>query len=309
MSVHLPSTHKGNVYEILADFLLSLLGIANPQRRQFDDGYDFYCSISNEDNGLLTFDFPFTIQIKSGSSFQIKYGKQLKKWKSQDISWLFNHSTPFFLGFIDVNAKSLSIYDTSGIWYLYGKGNINCSQIIFKSNKREFGVRRELPKITPIKKWENQKGDGSKYEIDLGNPIIDISVKDIENPDTLQKKREILRDIIVIERENIMNRNLGIFCFKEIKQNTTNENMNVEWGIQILSNYEQQYISKIYDSISFALISLSLNLHYHQRDIELNAIKNVLKHIPQKAYYKDLYNQYPELFDWVNDSKSEVAQN
>ena len=170
MSVHLPSTHKGNVYEILADFLLSLLGIANPQRRQFDDGYDFYCSISNEDNGLLTFDFPFTIQIKSGSIFKIKYGKQLKKWKSQDISWLFNHSIPFFLGFIDVNAKSLSIYDTSGIWYLYGKGNINCSQIIFRPNKRESGVRRQLPKITPIKKWETEKGDGYKYEIDLGNP-------------------------------------------------------------------------------------------------------------------------------------------
>ncbi len=300
MSVRLPTTHKGNVYEILADFLLSLLGTANPQRRQFDDGYDFYCSLSNEVNGLLTFDFPFAIQIKSGNKFQIKYGKQAKKWKPHDIFWLFNHSTPFFIGFIDVKEKTLSIYDTTGIWFLYGKGSINCSQIVFQPNKRPFGVRRELPKETRIKRWDITKGDGNKYKIDLGNPIITISVNDIDSPEILQEKREVLKRIIIIERENIINRNLGIFCFKEIKQNTTNTYENVEWGTQILGNYNQEYISRIYDSISFALISLSINLHSHQRNSEVEAIKSVLRHIPTQSFHKQLYDQNPTFFDWVN---------
>lgn len=300
MPVHLLSTHRGNVYEILADFFLSLLGIANPQRRQFDDGYDFYCSLSDETNGLLTFDFPFTIQIKSGSKFEIKYGKSLNKWKQQDISWLFNHSTPFFIGFIDVKEKLLSIYDTTGVWFLYGKGDINCSQIIFTPSKRKNGERRELPKVTAIKKWEAGKGDGKKYKIDLGNPLVTISVDDIDNHKILQQKREVLRQIILIERENIINRNLGIFCFKEIKQNTTNKSENIEWGIQILGNYNEHYISRIYDSIAFALISLSMNLQTHQRDDEVRAIKSVLKHLPNQRLFKQLYDQHPEFFDWVH---------
>jgi hypothetical protein len=247
---------------------------------------------------LLT--FFCTIQIKSGSKFEIKYGKSAKKWKQQDISWLFNHSTPFFIGFIDVKEKSLSIYDTTGVWFLYGKGNINCSQIMFKPNRRDSGVRRELPKIMTLRNWKPAKGDGYKYEIDLGNPIITISTNDIDDPEALRQKREVLKHIILIERENIINRNLGIFCFKEIKQNTTNDGTNIEWGTQILDNYNQDYITRIYDSIAFALISLSMNLHSHQRELEVQAIKNVLKYLPNQKLFKQLHDQHPDFFDWVN---------
>lgn len=299
MSVLLPATHKGNTYEILGDFFLTLLGSANPQRRQFDHGYDFYCNISSEIDGLLTFDSPFTIQIKSGDSLQIQYGKSYNKWKQIDITWLYQHQIPFLLGFIDINKKSLSIYDTSGIWYLFGL-EYNCSQIVFKPNNREIGIRRELPKKTNIKRWGGNKGDGVKYEIDLGNPIITIDIEDIDNQALLNQKKEVLRQIINIERENIISRNLGIFCFKEIKQNTTNEVANIEWGLQILDNYNQAYISKIYNSISFALISLLSNLKFHEREEEYRAIKDLLRLMPGKDIYKDLYKQNQELFDWVN---------
>lgn len=299
MSVRLASTHKGNVYEILADFLLTLLGSANPQRRQFDEGYDFYCSLSDEVNGLLTFDFPFTIQIKSGSKFEIKYGKQFSKWKLQDITWLYNHSTPFFVGFLNKLNKTLSIYDTTGIWYLYGQGKLNCSQIIFKPSDKTLGERRELPKITKLANWKEGKGDGYKYEIDIGNPLITISIEDIDNPEIIKQKQEILKTIIAIERENITNRNLGIYCFKEVKQNSTNKKEEIEWGIQILGNYNQEYISRIYESISYALISLLINLNSHQRQKEVDAIKEVLKYLPDHGKHKQLYDQDNILFDWV----------
>lgn len=299
MSVRLATTHKGNVYEILADFLLTLLGSANPQRRQFDEGYDFYCSLSNEENGLLTFDFPFTIQIKSGSKFEIKYGKQHAKWKLQDITWLYNHSTPFFVGFINKHDKTLSIYDTTGIWYLYGQAKFNCSQIVFKTSNKDLGIRRELPKVTKIKNWKEGKGDGNRYEIDLGNPLITISIEDIDKPEIIKLKQDVLKIIIAIERENITNRNLGIHCFKEIKQNTTNKKEEIEWGIQILGNYNQEYISRIYESISYALISLSINLDSHGRSNEVDAIKGVLKHLPDHRKHKQLYDQNKKLFDWV----------
>ena len=301
MAVHLSTTHKGNISELLADFLLSLLGVANPPRRQFDDGYDFYCNISTETSGLLTFDSPYMIQIKSSNPFEVQYGKSFNKWKSEDIAWLFRHEIPFFLGFIDLKSNSLSIYDTTGIWFLFGQLNINCSQILFKPNNREKGIRRKTPEKTELKNWGNDraKGDGFKYEIDLGNPIINISVSDFGNEEILQKKRELLRLFVNIERENIINRNLGINFFQEIKQNTTNEIYPIEKGIQILDNYDQQYISKIYDSIKFTLISLSMNLNSHGRIEECNAVKNLIKFIPQDGLYKDLHDQNPDLSNWL----------
>jgi hypothetical protein len=300
MAVHLSSTHKGNIYEILSDFLLSFLGVANPPRRQFDDGYDFYCSISTEANGLLTFGSPFMIQIKSGSSLKVQYGKHLKKWKQEDIHWLFRHEIPFFIGFIDIHTKSLSIYDTTGLWYLYCDGNINCSQVVFKPNEHPQGTRRKIPKVNTIKNWEANKGDGNRYEIDLGNPIIDISVNDIDNSELLQQKKDILRSIILIERENIINRNLGINFFKEIKQNSTNELFGIETGTKILQYYDQKYISRIYDSIKFAMVSLALNLDSNGRQEESNAVKNLIRFIPHEGLYKDLYDQNPELSAWLN---------
>lgn len=303
MAVHLSTTHKGNIYEILSDFLLSLLGVANPPRRQFDDGYDFYCSISSESNGLLTFDSPFMVQIKSGSSLQIQYGKQFDKWKQEDIQWLFRHEIPFFIGFIDVETKSLSIYDTTGIWYLYCDLNTNCSQVVFKTNTHPKGTRRSVPNMTAIKNWNTNenKGDGNKYEIDLGNPIINISVNDIDNAELLQKKKDILRRIILIEKENIINRNLGINFFKEIKQNLTNDPSGIETGTKILQYYDQKYISTIYDSIKFAMVSLALNLDSNGRNEECKAVKNLISFIPQEGLYKDLHDQNPQLSAWLRN--------
>jgi hypothetical protein len=66
---------QGNRSELLADYLLSSIGIATPVRRQFDTGIDFYCNlIKDNDSGYLTFGYPFAIQIKSSSDSEITYG-------------------------------------------------------------------------------------------------------------------------------------------------------------------------------------------------------------------------------------------
>jgi hypothetical protein len=101
MSIFLSKLHKGNVFENLADFLLGSLGLANPPRRQFDYGVDFYCYLSqpvDTDDSLLYFDFPYSIQIKSGKGNSVTYGnREFEKWRREDIHWVFNHETPFWI--------------------------------------------------------------------------------------------------------------------------------------------------------------------------------------------------------------------
>jgi len=61
----LSSFRKGNRAELLADYLLSSIGICTPVRRQDDYGFDFYCQLSDQESGYLTFGSSFMIQMKS----------------------------------------------------------------------------------------------------------------------------------------------------------------------------------------------------------------------------------------------------
>lgn len=220
-----------NRSELLADYLLSSIGIATPVRRQFDHGIDFYCNlIKDNDSGFLTFGYPFAIQIKSASTSEIIYGKNKKKWRPENISWLFQNELPFFIGVVDKKYSSIEIYDTTGIWQLYLKDEKNFSQVILKPGKRgKHEWRGNVDKIE-LPNWDTTKGDSHKHIIDLGNPIINITLEDLNEKQVLQNKKGILSRVIKIEQENIIRRNLGIKCFKEIKSNAKNES-HCEWGM------------------------------------------------------------------------------
>src|SRR5258706_12115201 len=103
------SFREGNRSELLADYLLSSIGITTPIRRQDDIGFDFYCHLVNDDdNKYLTFGFPFIIQIKSNSLTSILYGdKNPDHWRIEKISWLFRNEIPFFIGIVDKQNISI----------------------------------------------------------------------------------------------------------------------------------------------------------------------------------------------------------
>ena len=88
--------YKGNLSELLADYLLSNLGIATPVRRQFDNGIDFYCNLMDNQSGYLTFSHPFAIQIKSSSAKSVIYGSRKPiKWREEYMQSLFSNEIPF----------------------------------------------------------------------------------------------------------------------------------------------------------------------------------------------------------------------
>lgn len=295
--------YKGNLSELLADYLLSGIGISTPVRRQFDTGVDFYCNLMDNETGYLTFGSPFSIQIKSSSTPNVVYGGNTpKKWKKEKILWLFRHEIPFFIGIVDKEIPSIKIYDTSGIWQLFSEPDRNFSQVIFKPGKKTGSEWRKNVDRKTLKGWDKSDSNKTKYIIDMGNPIIEITYDDIKKKkdDVLKKKKQILRTIINIEQRNINFRNLGIYCFHEIKRNLTDVEW-VEWGMNIKSNFQKEYIFGIYESLRMPLISLANNLQYQQRNEESNLIKEVLKLIPQEPFYPDLLRDSPEYFNWIKE--------
>lgn len=290
---------QGNRSELLADFLLSSIGITTPARRQFDHGVDFYCNlIKNGSTEYLTFGYPFTIQIKSISKPNVTFGNR-EKWRPESISWLFENELPFFIGIVDKKKTSIDIYDTTGLWQLYLKDKRNFSQVILKpGNKGKYDWRDNI-KESKLENWDEKNGDSSSHTIDLGNSIININSEDLKSEEILSNKIEIFREVIKIEQGNIIRRNLGIKCFKEIKANATNESY-CQWGMNF-RDFEIDYILPIYDALRLPLISLSINLRRHDKKEELEIVNNLLKIIPKDDYYKDLYEKNPEAFEWIKD--------
>ncbi len=297
--------YKGNLSELLADYLLSFIGVVVPVRRQFDIGIDFYCAlINNESSDYLTFDNPFTIQIKSFSKRKVEFGNSnSEKWRSEHIGHLFKNEIPFFIGIVNKKTNSLCIYDTSGLWQLYRNTERNCSRIMLRPDAKEKYEWRENHSKKQIPNWNNFLADGFEYTIDMGTPIIDLNEKDLHDKKVLQQKRETLREVINIERENIMRRNLGVNCFKEIKRNRKNEKQGLEWGMEIRS-FEKPQIDKLYNSMRTPLISLLVNLGKENVN-EIAAIKTILKFLPKEDYYRQLYDNNPEFFEWLSEEKND----
>lgn len=308
--------HSANNTENLVDYLLNSLGLANPPRRQYDYGYDFYCVLSepvSNDDSLLKFDYPFTIQVKSGKTNKVIYGSaDASKWHKEQIEWLFNHQTPFFIGFFDQATHKLSIYDTSGIWYLYANDMMNFAQIEFRAGKTPitnlltfvkseskdpFSVgMRAVPKPVPIKKWKTKSPDGIKYIIDMGNPVATISLESTKDQVVLAIIRRSLRMAIILETENIRNRNLGLRYFQEIKNNITNDPRFLLGAS--FNSHDTQYSQNLVKAIRPALISLYINSNTDEFYSLRPALKELLSKLPADKYFDQLKQSEPMVFDW-----------
>lgn len=57
------SFREGDRSEYLAQYLLSGLGLVTPVPRQEDIGFDFVCSIADEQVGVLTFNQQYLVSI------------------------------------------------------------------------------------------------------------------------------------------------------------------------------------------------------------------------------------------------------
>lgn len=321
MSVFASKFHKGNVFENLADFLLGSLGISNPPRRQFDQGYDFYCYLSEKvdgDESLLRFDYPYNIQIKSSKESSITYGSNVyKKWKKDDIHWLFHHETPFFIGFLNTDTYELKIYDTTGIWYLYVHEEVNCSRITFKAgnvppddlhnesalSREEFLSRpmRSLPVSSKLKSWGPEMGDGLRHTIDMGNPIVTISVNDTKDPVTLENLKRVLRTAIQMEKKNIANRNIGINFFAEIKNNWPNDPRFIIGST--FNTHARSYVENLKGHLKEGLISLLINAAKEEDERMVEATKSMLALLPESYYDRQLASQQGDLFQYEAKSK------
>ena len=286
---------EGDRSEYLANYLLSGLGLVTAVPRQEDIGFDFYCQLADQEIGNLSFGYPFIMQVKSYGINNIIYGESdPNKWKVEGVNWLFRLEIPLFIGIVYKKEMRLDIYNTSPLNFIYFEHpdpSILELQFRYETDTKNIG----RPEPQPINGWPNGKGDGNKYLVDLGVPIITIDNEDIHDSERLNHKKSLLRNVILKEQENYLYRKLSVPYFCWTREIETNQSFRYAWAHLIPLNFR---IANLYhSSLAQCIISIAINLKAMGNVHAALELKPLLKKIKNDIIPAEIKASFPDLFE------------
>lgn len=290
-------TRKGAHAEYLANYLLSVIGFTAQVPRQEDYGIDFFCSLNKNDKSRTTVGDAFAVQIKSAFT-PLVYGKDSQNnWRKEHIEFLFGMKIPFFLGIIDLENDSLSLYNLS-VFRFVKKQCPNCSLITFKMRKSEgITTINGIENTKPISgKIKGNKGDGLNYIIELQHPIIRITSNDLKNEATLVKYSSILQEHLNVEKKNIVIDYLDWPLFYWPHNFTTNSReIDFKW-IHYDDEADLSNPQKLVDKNADFIVALALSYKLHGQVEEYEALRKIIQKISFHQIRPELFRKHPELY-------------
>lgn len=225
---------KADLAEDLGRLLLRQFCALAPISKVDDFGIDTIATllITDEHNALKELaNKSFGIQFKAKSVRKIEF------LKDYEYNWLLNLDFPYFLCSVDIQNSSMNIYT---IHLITSLPSINeyCRGLIITLDKVENTIKPGI------------------LTLDLGDPIITLSISDISNKAILNNKRDILKDWILKEYENIKVRNIGL---TKMGSWQTNEYSKFEMVNKIYADVENLKIYKeSFDFLDSSLFELKL---------------------------------------------------
>jgi hypothetical protein len=169
---------------------LSSMAFVTPVPRQEDVGHDLLCTLAERDGRLIRAGPFFTVQVKSDR-------EDLVFEKEHELDWIKNQENPFFLCIADRESLTIELYST---W-----------------NMLNGFLAKKAPRVVLVPGGPNDecgKVDtqaGPEQVIPLGKPVLRISVQDAMNKERAHDLSMILRDWVLIDRQNIVNRGAGMY--------------------------------------------------------------------------------------------------
>lgn len=297
MASRLYNYRQGDRSELLADFLLSGIGITTPIRRQDDVGYDFYCSISDQEKGTLTFGSPYIIQIKSkGKDNSIIFGNDTPSdWAYHQVEWLFRNELPLFFGIVDKKTQSIAIHDCSSFGYAKMLNSMWPAKVIFEP-RSDIHVTRDIdkPTETPIEKWDNDGSNGKIYKVDIGHPIITLNNEDFDDDMLIKNKKNLLRQAILIQSQSLLFYKMKLGYLNWIVNNTPNETILPGWAFITSENPEDT--KNTINKNAVAIISIGLHAKSHKKSEIVNAIKVISGYFHDDTVPFQIKSKNPDLF-------------
>ena len=297
----LDSFRGGSRSEYLAQFLLSTLGVSVQVPRQEDIGADFYCSLARLDGMKLTFEASYIVQLKSTPISGVSYGGPDVKGvrRSEEVRWLFSQEFPMLLGFVDKKALCIHLYTTSNMWLAFylsgGPGEVVLEPA--KPDVRIYDV--QYPSKEDVTEWPQGIGDGLRWRVPLGPPILSFTADEAEDKSKVAYARERLLPFLQAEQANIGYRRLKIHYSRTpyIVEASEEGLQTVGYYVAFVgnktpgANVDDQLLS-----IAPALGTLAFNLKEQGRFDDLRRLQPIAMMVPDSQEREVMLENFPELF-------------
>jgi hypothetical protein len=296
------SFRQGDRSEYLALYFLSALGVAVHVPRPEDIGADFQCALARRDGDALTFKAPFLVQTKSSApNLNINYGRydnQKHLWPVHQLNWLWSQEIPLLVGIVNKGASTFALYSTSPMWRVRYSHAGNPGEVVLRPNTPAQGTDIGFPDPVPQPQWPPGTGDGQRWFVDLGPPLISITATEAENPDIIARSRQILDWALFVEQQNITYRRLNIPYFSWPLKIQTNDVATIgPVGVFIAAQAGAgAAIAEKIRALSPFLFALALDLKHSNQIQQLMTLAPLFELIPNNAIPGFLPPQLPEIF-------------
>lgn len=299
------SSKNGFRGEYLARYIVSRFAFISESSVGEDFGIDFYCGLSKESTmmknnkryDMVYFSKPFFLQIKTNADSQ--YDRKNICYDSREkIETLYNFDTPFFVGYLNLKTKRLDIHSTSSMYYPYhALRPENIDKVAFKFRKDLSDCSNvEIPEYVSA-------GNGERrYYIDLGKPIISITIDELERDNSLVNRiREILSNCIDRDFENIISKKLDLSYYRWMYEYETNNPLSFKNGYKFINKADSNSYNieskDMLNSLHPYLVGLALSFK-NENDIDnYKIVRQLIKQIDKKCWFKNIDQSMDEMYN------------
>lgn len=200
----------GAEYESTAHALLTPLASLVPVPRQDDFGIDFYCHVrASTGRHTETVSHLAALQVKGGEA-GLTYGglDASGEWKKHEIAWLMSLSVPLYLLHIPQDRRAVAMYSLGPVWHRFMAQTVYPFEISCVTRPTCDDTNWQLAE--PTSSAASDRGDGRRWVIDLGPPLLQVSVDDASDPESRENRCSVLRHWIAHDRQNVMRFQQGV---------------------------------------------------------------------------------------------------
>jgi len=295
----LSSYREGNRSEYLAQYLMSAIGLCAPVLRQEDIGIDFYCSIAERANRVLTFHSPFGLQVKSDSD-PLTFGGTDDKgnWKAAEIAWLQSQELPLLIGVVSKKTHSMRLHSTQMLAHVFAQSLVPGQVNLVPDAERDSSANVPHAAGSAQAELPEEHGDRRVWEVPLGPPVAVVDLASVEDEEERSKIRHSLTASVRLDAANLKYR--GLHCrfnqwWLEVEANAMHTGKQLafqySWSQGSASDLERMLAG----GVPF-MISLANHLKALGRGQELLGLRGYFALVPRRLIPDVVREKLPELF-------------
>jgi hypothetical protein len=275
---------EGNRAELFSTYVLSSVAAVSPVHRPFDFGIDLLCTLTHRREHCLYAGRSFGVQVKSGQEREFQYGgldEKKKIWKRHEVEWLYGQGQPFLVSTVSLKERRVQIYSPSPMWWLRWKvgwpGEVVLTPDALKGASPDKSA--SYPRVRlPLDADGHMAGDGFRYVVPLGRPIVDIVLDEEDSEEHREHIRACLDKWLALESSNIRHYQMRVPFTQEYLDWAPNEIPTSQTSQHYLFNdTPDQNVPEILESIGPSVAALYHNFRIQGQGERLSDLQSIVR--------------------------------